>query len=173
MIGVIGVAPGEEDGEWSTGSPWSHGGNMDTRDIRADSTIYFPVRQKGALLALGDCHALMADGEICSTGLEIPACVTLEINLIKNKRVKWPLLETEDNTMIIASGDNLDDAVYAATDQAVRYIKHGLKFSWEDAYMLASLAVDIKISQLVDPKITARAAIPKHILSTEKLIESI
>ena len=173
MIGVIGVAPAEEDGEWSTGSPWSHGGNMDTRDIKAGSTLYFPVRQEGALLALGDCHALMGDGEVCSTGLEIPASVTLEINLIKNMQVKWPLLETEDNTMIIASGDTLDDAAYEATDQTVKFIKHGLGFTWEDAYMLTSLAVDIKISQLVDPKNTVRSVIPKYVISTEKLIETI
>ncbi len=64
---------------------------MDTKDIKAGSTLYFPVNQRGgALLALGDCHAIMGDGELCFTGLEIPAKVTLEINLIKDKNIKWP-----------------------------------------------------------------------------------
>lgn len=173
MIGVIGVAPKEEDGEWSTDSPWKHGGNMDTKDIKAGSTLYFPVNQEGALLALGDCHAVMGDGEICFTGLEVAGEVTLEIDLIKNRTVKWPLLETDEYTMILASGNNLDEAVYEATTQAVNYIKNSLGIEWEDAYILASLAVDLKISQLVDPKITARAAIPKYVVSTEKLIDSL
>lgn len=173
MIGVIGVAPAKEDGEWTTDTPWKHGGNMDIKDIKAGSTLYFPVNQEGALLALGDCHALMADGEVCFTGLEIPAEVTLEVDLIKNKSVKWPLLETDEYTMVVASGDNLDHAVYEATSNAVEYIKNSLAIEWEEAYILASLSVDLKISQLVDPKITVRAAIPKYLVATEKLIDSL
>lgn len=173
MIGVIGVAPAEEDGQWATDSPWRHGGNMDTKDIKKGSTLYFQVNQKGALLALGDCHAVMGDGEICFTGLEIPAEVTLEVNVIKNKNIKWPLLETQDYTMVLASGDDLESALYEATSQAVEHIKNGLDIEWEDAYVMTSLAVDLKISQVVDPKKTIRAAIPKYIISTEKLIETL
>lgn len=173
MIGVIGVAPLDEEGEWTTDTPWRHGGNMDTTDIRAGSTLYFPVNQKGALLALGDCHAVMGDGEVCFTGLEIPADVVLKIDLIKNKTIKWPLVETEQDTMVIASGDSLEDAVYEATSQAVNHIKDSLGLEWEDAYMLASLSVDLKISQVVDPKMTVRAAIPKYILPVQQLIKSL
>ena len=96
MIGVIGVAPAKADGEWATDSPWKHGGNMDTKDIKVGSTLYFPVHQKGALLALGDCHAIMGDGEICFTGLEVPAEVILEVNLIKNKAIIWPLVKLKN-----------------------------------------------------------------------------
>ncbi|NLY46468.1 MAG: acetamidase/formamidase family protein [Tissierella sp.] len=173
MIGVIGVAPNKEDGEWPTATPWKHGGNMDTTDIKAGSTLYFPVHQDGALLALGDCHAAMGDGEICFTGLEIPAKVTLEVDIIKNKTIKWPLVETKDATMVIASGDDVDQAIYEASSQGVKHLKDGLNFEWEDAYMLASLVMDLKISQVVDPKMTVRAAIPKDILSTEDLIMGI
>lgn len=173
MIGVIGVAPSKEDGEWPTATPWKHGGNMDTTDIRAGSTLYFPVHQNGALLALGDCHAVMGDGEICFTGLEIPAEVTLEVDVIKDKTIKWPLIETEDATMVNASGDDIEQAIYEASSQAVNHLKDGLNFEWEDAYMLASLTMDLKISQVVDPKMTVRAAIPKNIISTENLIKGI
>lgn len=173
MVGVIGVAPAKEDGEWATDSPWKHGGNMDTKDIEAGSTLYFQVNQKGGLLALGDCHAIMGDGEVCFTGLEVPGEVTLEINVIKNKSLQWPLLETKEYTMVIASGDDLEDAIYEATNQAVQHIKDSLEIEWEDAYMMASLAVDLKISQVVDPKMTVRAAIPNYVVSTEKLIESL
>lgn len=173
MIGVIGVAPLEEDGEWATNSPWKHGGNMDTKDIKAGSTLYFPVNQKGALLALGDCHALMGDGEMCFTGLEVPAEVIIQLDVIKNKTMKWPLLETRDASMVIASGDSLEDAIYEASDQAIMFIKDSLKIDWEEAYIIGSLVVDLKISQVVDPKLTVRAAIPKILVSTDKIIEFI
>ncbi|NLW23625.1 MAG: acetamidase/formamidase family protein [Tissierellia bacterium] len=171
MIGVIGVAP--KEGEYDTATPWKHGGNMDTADIGIGSTLYFPVNQKGALLALGDCHALMADGEIACSGLEIAAEVILQVDVIKGKEIAWPLVETDDYTMVIASGDTLDEAVYAASDEAVKYLAKGLNMSWEEAYILASLAVDIRISQLVDPKLTVRAVIPKRILETQKIIRSL
>ncbi len=173
MIGVIGVAPAQKDGQWPTATPWKHGGNMDTTDIKKGSTLYLPVNQEGALLALGDCHALMGDGEICFTGLEVPAVVTIETGLIKGKTVEWPLVETDEYTAVIASGNNLDEALYAATSEAVKYMMRGLKLTWEDAYILASLSVDLKISQVVDPKKTARAAIPKNVLTAGKIIESL
>lgn len=173
MIGVIGVAPSKEDDNWPTETPWKHGGNMDTTDIKKGSTLYFPVNQKGGLLALGDCHAVMGDGEVCFTGLEIPADVTLEVDVIKDKKIKWPLVETKDSTMIIASGKDTDEAIYNATNEAVHFLKNGLNYDFEDAYILASLAVDLKISQVVDPKKTIRAAIPKDIISTEKIIDSL
>lgn len=172
MIGVIGVAPGEEDGEWPTDSPWKHGGNMDTSDITKGSTLYFPVKQEGALLALGDCHAVMGDGEVCFTGCEIAADVILQVDVVKGREITWPLVETDDSTMVIASGNTIDDAIKEATNQAVDHLCKGLDLSFEEAYMLASLAVDLKISQVVDPKKTVRAAIPKSLLPTERLINS-
>lgn len=173
MVGVIGVAPAKSDGDWATETPWKHGGNMDTKEITADTTLYFPVRQAGALLALGDCHAVMGDGEICFTGLEIPAVVTLQLDVIKGKSLEWPLLETAESLMILASGDTLDAALYTATDQAVALIKQALGLTWEDAYILTSLVVDMRISQVVDPKITVRAVIPKYVLSLDVLRESL
>lgn len=171
MIGVIGVAPADEDGEWITAVPWKHGGNMDTTDIKVGSTLYLPVRQKGALLALGDCHAAMGDGEVSMAALEIPADVIIEVNLIKGKTSEWPLLETKKEIMVIASGDSVDQAIETATSQAVKLLAKGLEISWEDAYILASLAVNLKISQVVNEKKTVRAAIPKAILTANKLFE--
>lgn len=173
MIGVIGVAPAKEDGEWKTNTPWKHGGNMDTTDIKQGNTLYLPVNQEGGLLALGDCHAAMGDGEVCFTGLEIPADVTLKVEVIKNKKINWPLIENEDSTMVIASGDTMDDAIYNGTNEAVEFLMKALGFDREDAYILASLAVDIKVSQVVNPTMTIRAAIPKSIVTSGRLIESI
>lgn len=173
MIGVIGVATAQEDGDCPTDSPWKHGGNMDTKDIKPGSTLYLPVSQQGGMLAIGDCHGIMGDGEISFTGLEIDAEVVLQINVIKDKVIKWPIVETDDSIMVIASGKNIDDAFYEATNQAVNHIKDCLGLEWEDAYALGSLSLDLKVSQIVDPKKTVRAAIPKYLISMDKLIESL
>ncbi|NLN40197.1 MAG: acetamidase/formamidase family protein [Smithella sp.] len=173
MIGVIGVAPAAADGECPTDTPWKHGGNMDTADITAGTKLFLPVKQEGALFALGDCHALMGEGEVCVTGCEIGAEVMLKMDVIKAKDITWPLLETDEHTMVIVSGDTLEDAVKTATDQAVIHLQNGLGVSWEDAYMLASLVVDFRISQVVNPTKTVRAVIPKSLLQTEHLIKAI
>lgn len=173
MIGVIGVAPSQEEGEYNTATPWKHGGNMDTTDIRVGSTVYLGVNEEGGLLALGDCHAIMGDGEVSFSGLEVAAEVTLEVDLIKKKEIIWPLVETKNHTMVISSGDTVDEAMGFATNEAVRYLMKGLDISWEEAYLLSSLVMDLKISQVVDPKKTVRAAIPKTVLVTEKLLRSL
>lgn len=172
MIGVIGLAPRKEDGDWPTETPWKHGGNMDTKSIRKNSTVYLPVNVSGAMLAMGDCHALMADGEM-SLGLEIASTITLEVNVIKNKTINWPLVETPTSTMVIASGENLNQASYYASEEAIRILEEALGFDFEDAYTLASLVVDLKISQAVNDYHTVRAAIPKTILSAEQIIGSL
>ncbi len=173
MIGVIGVAPSHTEGECPTDTPWKHGGNMDTTDICEGSTLFLPVRQKGALLAVGDCHAVMGDGEVCVTGCETAAEVTLKVDLIKEKAAVWPLLETNDYTMVIASGDTLEEATFNAVNETTKYLQKGLTLSWEDAYILSSLVVDIKISQVVNPKKTVRAAIPKLLIKTDLIIDSV
>ncbi|MDO5016720.1 MAG: acetamidase/formamidase family protein [Eubacteriales bacterium] len=174
MIGVIGVAPAAADGSWPTATPWKHGGNMDTHDIRVGSSLYFDVAQKGALFALGDCHAIMGDGEVCFTGLEIPAEVTVRLTVIKDqKNIGWPFLETEEEIMVIGSGDNIEAACRAALSPMVRALSNFHNISWEEAYILSSLVVDLKISQLVDPKLTARAVISKHYLTAEGFLASL
>ncbi len=82
-------------------------------------------------------------------------------------------METNKSTMVIGSGNTIEEAVLASTDQAVEHLHKGLNLSWEHAYMLASLCVDLKFCQVVNPKMTVRASIPKSILTTESLIKSI
>ncbi|MDO5734358.1 MAG: acetamidase/formamidase family protein [Eubacteriales bacterium] len=173
MIGVIGVAPSDEEGSFPTATPWRHGGNMDTRDIRKGRTIYFPVAQAGALFALGDCHALMGDGEVSVSGLEIPADVLVRLSVLKGISAPWPILETESETMVIASGKDLEEAVRHANSAVVGVLSRALQVQWEEAYILASLAVDTRISQVVDPTMTVRAAVSKEIISTEVFLENL
>lgn len=173
MIGVIGIATRNEDGLIATDTPYRHGGNMDTTDITAGTNLYLPVAAPGAMLALGDLHAVMGDGEVCVTGLEIPGRVTLEVEIIKNKEISWPILETKDSIQVIASDPDLERASKFALEEMIRILEKAYDLSFEEAYILASLGVDMKISQLVNPKKTARAAISKDILDSKLLFENI
>lgn len=173
MIGVIGVATRKEDGTIATDTPYKHGGNMDTTDITAGTNLYLPVAAPGAMLALGDLHAVMGDGEVCVTGLEIPGRVTLEVEIIKNKEIAWPILETKDSIQVIASDPDLERASKLALEEMIRILEKAYDLSFEEAYILSSLGVDMKISQLVNPKKTARAAISKDILDSKLLFENI
>ena len=162
MIGVIGVAPSE--GSHPTGTAHRHGGNMDTKEIVKGCTVYFPVAQPGALLALGDVHAVMGDGEVCVSACEVDARVTVEIDVIKGRQAEWPIVEIDGAVLIVVSLPTIQQALEEATRQAVKLLRAGRGLSHEDAYMLASLAVDVGVSQLVDPNKTAKAKIPSVVL---------
>ncbi len=167
MIGVMGVAPRE--GACPTGTPDRHGGNMDTTAIGPGATVYLPVGQPGALLAMGDCHAVMGDGEVGCSGCEIEASATVKLDLVKGISVGWPMVESEGELSLIVSGDDLDDALAEATKEVVSMLQRSKNLSWNDAYILASLAMDLRISQLVDPKKTVRAVLPRRVISAASL----
>lgn len=162
MIGVIGVAPAES--EYATGTAHRHGGNMDTKEVVAGSTLYLPVSQPGALLALGDVHAVQGDGEVCVSACEVDAQVTVEVGLIKGRKAAWPIVEVDGAMLILVSLPTVGEALEEATRQAVRLLCAARDLPPEEAAMMASLAVDMGISQLVDPNKTAKARIPNEVL---------
>lgn len=162
MIGVIGVAPDLES--FPTGTAHRHGGNMDTKEIGIGTTVYFPVFQQGAMLAMGDVHAVMGDGEVCVSACEVAAQVTVCCDCIDGRCLDWPVVETDSAVHILVSLPTIEDALTEATRQAVGLLQKARGISKEEAYMLTSLAVDLGISQLVDPNKTAKASIPKSIL---------
>lgn len=166
MIGVIGLASQKEI---PCGTPDKHGGNMDTKFMREGANLYLPVQRKAGLLSMGDLHATMGDGEICVTGCEIPGEVTIKPSVIKEKSLKWPILETEENLYLLVSKENLDDSVKEAVKTAVGILKENLEVSWQEAYMFTSLATDLEISQVVDPKKTVRIKISKEYLDIENI----
>lgn len=171
MIGVIGVSPGPKQKAVETGTPYNHGGNMDTTDVRKGATLYFPVYEEGAFLALGDCHAIMGDGELCVSGLEIQAKVTLKVSIVKDLDLNWPVLENENEFMVIASEPSLDEAVVSAATELTNLLNKFTKMSWEEAYIFNSLFVDYKISQVVNPMKTVRAVVSKEKFSIEEIIK--
>lgn len=166
MIGVIGVAP--EGEAISTGIPDAHGGNMDTKLIKEGAILYFPIFTEGALFALGDLHAVMGDGEIGGSGLEIAGTVIVTLDLIKTAdselKIAHPIIETDDHFAFIVSRETIDQAIIDATNIGVYHLQRALNISLEDATMLGSLACQAEISQLVDPQLTARFMVPKTLL---------
>ena len=159
MIGVIGVAPREE--AVSTTTPGDHGGNMDTKDIKEGNVLYLPVFHEGGLLALGDLHAAMGDGELDGSGVEVGGKVTLLVNKVEGVTLHMPVVKTPDEVIIIASAIEFRDAVKKCMKEAVRLIQHKTGLEFADAYRLVSAKGDLRISQLVNPEVTVRIALPK------------
>ncbi|MGN7299148.1 acetamidase/formamidase family protein [Ferdinandcohnia sp. SAFN-114] len=162
MIGVIGTAPKDED--IPTGTPGSHGGNMDCKKIVKGSTLYLPINVSGGLLSMGDLHAVMADGEIVICGLEIPGEVTVRVDVLKGEELPLPMLDSEESIMTIASEKTLDEAAKTATVNMHRFLVNELGIDIDEAGMLLSLVGDLRICQVVDPLMTARMEIPKWIV---------
>ena len=135
---------------------------MDTKLIGEGAVLYLPVAVEGALFGVGDVHAIMGDGEVGGTGLEIPAEVTVTLEMIKGGAPEFPLVETEDVYGFIVSDETLD----AATDKGVELMHAFLKtemadLSDEDISILMSLAGSTEICQIVDPLKTVRFVFPK------------
>ncbi len=163
MIGVIGVAPAGEG--ISTYVPDAHGGNMDCNRIVAGSKILLPVSVSGALLAMGDLHALMGDGEVFQYGLETAGEVTVRVSVIKNDDmpIKFPILYQGGRVMVIASAKSYDDAVRLSIESMFDLLIYN---GWDrtEAGMLMSMKCDLAICQTVDPNVTVRAMIDEDLL---------
>ena len=168
MIGTIGVTP--ESGEIPCGSLGRHGGNMDVKDVTAGTKLYLPVFVEGALFALGDVHAVQADGELCVSAVEVPGEILLRFKLIKRKKPQWPILETKDSYAFLACGETLDEAARFAAEAAVEAFIREHHWSFETAYMYGSLAINLEISQVVDPKKGVRAVFSKDLIDLDSLL---
>ncbi|MCC6792481.1 MAG: acetamidase/formamidase family protein [Thermomicrobiales bacterium] len=159
FCGVMGVAPAEE-GELTTIPPRRNGGNLDIRQLVKGTTLYLPVLAPGALFSCGDVHAAQGDGEVCGTGLECEATVTLRFNLLKGHEM--PELAYRMSGAMTGSWNTAGwmgttahgPDLFAATQQAVRYMidylgrAHGL--TPHEAFVLCSACVDMKVSEVVD-----------------------
>jgi len=168
MIGTIGVAP--ESSEVPSSSLGRHGGNMDVKELTAGTKLYLPVFTEGALFAVGDLHAVQADGELCVSSVEVAGEVLSRFSLIKGKKPKWPILETHDWYAFLACGDTLDEAATCATEVAVESFMREYNWSFEKAYMFGSLAINLEINQVVDPKKGVRAVMSKDFVSLNSLL---
>jgi amidase len=164
MIGVIGTAPANEPIPAVT--PDTHGGNMDCKEIKKGTTLFLPVFVEGALLAMGDLHALMGDGEVVICGLEVPGRVTVRVTVVKDRSLTQPMLQTKTHWMNIVSAPTLDEAAQLATDHMHNFLMTHTQLTAENAGMLLSLVGNLKICQIVDPNMTVRMEFPLSVMKT-------
>jgi len=162
MIGVIGTAPADES--IPTGTPSFHGGNMDCKRIGEGTVLYLPVNVEGALLAMGDLHAVMGDGEVCVCGAEIAGEVTVRVSVVKGRPLPLPFLVTEEHAMAIYSAEGLDAAAQGATLRMRSFLHEQVGLAAHEAGMLLSLTGDLRICQAVDPNKTCRMEISMKVL---------
>ncbi len=166
MIGVIGVSPAA--GEISTVDPGHHGGNLDCKEITTGAIVYLPVFVTGANLALGDLHALMGDGEVAGCGVEIGGRVTLKVELIKGVHVGYPVVEDRDCFYLLASAKTIGEASDLATSEMFRFLCERMpEADINDVMCLVGMCGDIRISQLVNPLMTAKFAVPKAVFPVQ------
>lgn len=159
MIGVIGTAPARE--AVSTLAPGNHGGNMDCTAIRPGAVLYLPVNVPGGLLALGDLHAVMGDGECGNCGVETGGRATVRADVVKSCPIHWPLGETETHWIAIASCKTLDDACGLAAKQMFSFLTVQAGLSRQDAGMLMDMLGNLVVCQIVNPLKTVRMEMPK------------
>ncbi len=162
MIGVIGTAP--EGEAVATGTPEAHGGNMDCKRIGENATLYLPVNVDGALLAMGDLHAVMGDGEVCVCGAEIAGEVTVKVSVVKGRPLPLPFLADEKDAMSIYSSPSLDTAARGATLAMRSFLTDRVGMEDYEAGMLLSLMGDLSICQAVDPNKTCRMELPVYLI---------
>jgi acetamidase/formamidase len=165
FFGSIGVAPSALVGRISSGPPGHHAGNLDNKELVAGSTLYIPVHVPGALLSFGDAHAMQGDGEVSLTALETSLRGTVQVTLRKGMRLGWPRAETPTHFVAMGLHTDLDEAARLATREMIDFLVAEKRLSRDDAYMLCSLAADLRVTQLVDGTKGVHAMIAKAIFT--------
>jgi acetamidase/formamidase len=163
FFGSIGVAPPASAGRINSGPPWIHAGNLDNKELVAGTTLYIPVHVPGALLLVGDGHAAQGDGEVDITALETSLVGTLRLVVRKDLRLKWPRAETPTHYMTMGIHEDLTEATKIAVREMIEFLVTEKKLSRDDAYMLSSVAADLRITQVVDGNKGVHAMIAKSI----------
>jgi acetamidase/formamidase len=163
FFGSIGVAPPTLVGRISSRPPGWHGGNLDNKDLVSGSVLYLPVHVPGALLSIGDGHALQGHGEVTGTALETSLRGTFELRVIKGQRLRWPRAETPTHYIAMGLNEDLDEATRLATREMVDFLVIEKKLSRDEAYMLCSLAADLHVTQAVDATKGVHASLAKSI----------
>jgi acetamidase/formamidase len=167
------------DGAFRTRPPGPFGGNLDVRELCAGSTLYLPVLNRGALFSCGDGHAAQGDGEVCINGIECPLDATLRFHLHKQQPLTGPLIEASeivapDSTanawVVVETGTDLAEAAHTATSRMIDLLVSRWGFSEVHAYILCSVALRLRLSQVVnEPVHTVSAALSKQILPDRRL----
>jgi acetamidase/formamidase len=163
MLGRVAVAPrGEEafGGLW----PGDFGGNMDASEVREGTTVYLPIFHDGAYFYFGDGHARQGEGEVAGTGLETSMDVTIQLDLVRGKRIDWPRLEDQEYIMVAGSARPLIDAFRLAHVELIEWLVEEYGFGKWDAYAIVGQLAESSVANIVDPLYTVVAKFPKRYL---------
>lgn len=150
FFGVMGVAPAKNWGRISTIQPRAHGGNLDNKELVAGTKLYLPVFAEGALFSCGDGHAAQGDGEVCVTAIETALQGTFRLVLREDLSLAYPRAETPTHLITMGMHEDLDRCAEMALRDMIEWIVTRTGLSREDAYMLCSLAGDLRITQTVN-----------------------
>jgi amidase len=164
MVGVIGTAPA--DGVIYTAAPGPQGSNIDVNAVTVGARVHLPVHVPGALLAIGDVHASMGDGEVSGTGVEIAGEVTVRVNLVPGAAPSRPWIETAEEWITTGSGPTLEDAVEMAVEELTGQLMEHFGLSRTEAFLLVSARGDVRIGQCArigGLDATAYAVFPKSV----------
>lgn len=160
MLGCIGVAP-DRGQAISTATSGPYGGNMDYRLIGAGTTMYFPVFTAGALLFVGDCHAVQGAGEMTGTGVEISCDVEFEVRLLKKRAMRWPRGETDGFVFTVGNARPLDQATQHATTEMMRWLRDEYRLDATGASIVIGQCAEYDLGNMFDPAYTMALRLPK------------
>lgn len=169
FCGVLGVAP-KQDGFFEVMPPGKHGGNLDVRHLVKGTKLLLPVWNEGALFSTGDVHAAQGDGEVCVTAIECPGEVTISFELRKNARITLPQFFTQrtisgEEFVTTGIAPDLMQATKLAVQNMISEIASKTKLSRNEAYMLCSVAGNLRIHEIVDaPNWVVGFSIPTQVV---------
>lgn len=166
FMGTLAVAP---DLEAITAlAPGPFGGNMDVPDVSPGNTLYLPVWNEGALVYTGDTHAAQGQGELCGVALEITSKVTLVFEVMKDRPIEWPRIESEDKLMVVGSARPMEDAARIANTQLILWLEEEYGFDRWNAYQLLTQAGGLYVGNMVDTTYSLVASVEKKYLDGQK-----
>jgi acetamidase/formamidase len=160
FLGTLAVAP---DLEAITAlSPGPFGGNMDVPDVKPGNIVYLPVWNSGALIYTGDCHARQGQGELCGVAMEITSRVTVVFEVIKDRTIEWPRIESDEAIMVVGSARPMEDAARIANTELILWLEQEYGYDRWDAYQLLTQAGGLYVGNMVDTTYSLVASLPKR-----------
>ncbi|HYM86636.1 MAG TPA: acetamidase/formamidase family protein, partial [Pseudoxanthomonas sp.] len=145
-----------------------YGGNMDFNEIREGATVYLPVSQPGALLYLGDAHALQGDGETSQYALETSMDVEFSVDVLPNKNLSAPRVESDRQLMVLGQAGSLDDALRSATSGMIQWLQQDYGLTLSECAQLIGSSVHYLVANLAGRSVGIAAKLDKSVLRTLK-----
>jgi acetamidase/formamidase len=165
MLGCVAVAPGFGAAPPPTGDSGRFGGNMDFNEIVEGTTVYLPVAQPGALLYVGDGHAVQGDGELNGNALETSMEVEFTVDVVTSKSIQTPRVESSTHIMTVGLGGTLEDALRAATAGMGQWLEQDYKLSPAEIAMVLGSSVEYAIAEVADRNAGVAAKLRKDRLT--------